>query len=396
MIEVERYIETSITKIKSMKNSAGDCFPSYGYTEDGKYKFTPEGSWVDGFFPGMLYLAYEETGDDWFLNAARDYDKGFNVKAGEKLSIQDHDLGFMFSLKDVFDYRITNSNFYKERALIAANALLKRYNPMIGIIPAWEYHYFEPDADYKGRIICDTMMNLPLLMWAYSETNDEIFKKAAVDHATNAAMHLIREDGSSYHVFDFDSKTGKPKSGKTMQGYSDDSCWARGQAWLVYGFALMYRNTGIELFLDSAEKTANYFISHLSAYKLPVWDFAVSELEFRPWDASAGACAVCGLLEIAKFKKNEDIASYYKKSADELMHSLIYLCSTMYIPELEPLLLHVSGAPIYRKGSENTLMFANGDTAIIFGDYYFFEALMRYKHNDIILPWSNLESNIYY
>lgn len=387
MMNVNEYINTSLDKIKRMKQTAGVGYPSCGYTEDGKYKFSDSGGWTGGFFTGLLYLSYMETKDEWYLNAAREYDDDYQRIADTMLPLYGHDLGFVFTLKDVFDYKITGVEKYKERALAAAKVLLARYNKEIGIIPAWDFHPFDPEADYKGRIICDTMMNLPLLMWAYEVTGEEEFKIAAERHAKNSAEHLIRDDNSAFHVFDFDSKTGEPKGGKTMQGYSDDSCWTRGLSWLVYGFTIMYRYTSDKYYLKAAERVTDYFLSHLSAYNLAIHDFAVADLDFKPWDASANAVVVCAIKELSKLGMDKEKKARYSEYADKIIHSLIYLCSTMYIPELEPLLIHVSGNPIYKKGAENVLVFPNADTSIIFGDYFFFEALMRYKDNDIIIPW---------
>lgn len=334
----------------------------------------------------MYISASAGLGND-FIKMARRYDEPFDIIAGEKISQLGHDLGFVFSLKDVYDYRLTGSEFHKQRALVAAAELLKRYRPGSEIIPAWDSHPFDATVDYRGRIICDTMMNMPLLMWAYEQTGDERYKEAAIKHSKKAARHLIREDGSSYHVYDFDPETGEAKGGKTMQGYSDDSCWSRGQSWLVYGYALMYRYTKDEEFLEAAEKTAGYFAENISVYGLPLWDFAISELGFRPWDASAGAVAVCGMLEIARLEECSEKREYFKHTADRIMESLTNLCATLHTPELEPVLLHVSGAPVYKKGSEHILEFSNGDTAIIYGDYFYMEALLRYACPEAVLPW---------
>ncbi len=386
--DFEKYLPLMLDKVKRTAKTADGKFPGSGFKETGEYKAFPEGGWTDGFFPGMLYLSYEATGDKSFLNEARRYDESYDVKIKEKLYMMDHDIGFLFSLKDVFDYRLTESKYHKFRALKAAEKHLSRYSKKLKILPAWDVpHPFDPTADYGGRIICDTMMNMPLLMWAYTQTKNKEYEAAAVNHSLNAAKYLIREDGSSFHVFDFNTETGEPVRGKTLQGYSDDSCWARGQSWLIYGFALMYRYTKKEEFLKAAEKTADYFTAHLSAYKLPVWDFAVSGLEYRPWDASAGAIAVCGMLETARHEKDGGKAAFYRKSAEEIMMALTNFCSTYHTPELEPLIIHTCGAPVNRKGKENILVWQNPDSAIIFGDYFYLEALIRFKNPEAILGW---------
>ncbi len=385
-VEAFEALKTASSKAERIALRADGKIPFCGFNEKGEYNLCEEGGWTDSFFSGMLYIAAAAGCGDNFIEMARRYDEAFNIKL-EKLSKLGHDLGFLFSIKDVFDYRLTGSEFHRKRALTAAEELLKRYRQSAKILPAWDFHPFDLTVDYRGRIICDTMMNMPLLMWAYEETKDESYKEAAVNHSKTAARHLIREDGSSYHVYDFDPETGEAKGGKTMQGYSDDSCWSRGQSWLVYGFAIMYSYTKDKEFLEAAEKTAGYFAEHISAYGLPLWDFAVSELGFRPWDASAGAVAVCGMLEIAKYEEDLEKREYFKNTADRIITSLTNLCATLNTPELEPVLLHVPGSPVYKKGSENKLEFSNGDTAIIYGDYFYMEALLRYSLPETVLPW---------
>lgn len=372
MTDYAALLDRAIGKTEKIAHTADGKFPACGFGADGRYLCADDITWTDGFFPGMLGIAYARTGKEKYLAAARVYDAAYDIKAGEKLSLHDHDLGFLFSLKDVFDYKLTGSGFHRRRALTAAYALLGRYNERAGILPAWDFHPFDPSVDYRGRIICDTMMNLPLLMWAYTETGDEKFRTAAVSHAEKSAENLIRPDGSSFHVFDFNPETGAAIGGDTMQGYSKKSCWARGQAWLIYGFALMYRYTGIEKFRAASERTAKYFTEKLPPDGVPLWDFGVSNLRFRPWDASAGAVAACGLLQLAG-----QSGGGYETAAKRLLDALVRHCSALEDDGIQPLLLHTCGSPAYRKGSELTLAFDNADTAIIFGDYFFMEALMR-------------------
>lgn len=381
-------LKISAKKAKKTAVRAGGKVPFCGYNVKGEYLLYEEAGWTDSFFPGMLYIAASSGEGEEFINLARRYDGLFDSKLNEKLANQDHDLGFLYSIKDVYDYRLTGSGFHKERALRAAEELLKRYNDKAKIIHAWNApHPLAPESDYREKIICDTMMNMPLMMWAYKETKEEKYKTAAVNHSKTAARTLIREDGSAFHTFDIDHETGEPKKGQTIQGYSDDSCWARGLSWLIYGFAMMYARTGDEEFSKAAKKTARYFYENLPAEKVPLWDFAVADNMFRPYDASAGAIAVCGMLEIERYEKDEEEKEYFKAAAEAIINALTNLCSTHTIPEIEPVLIHTAGSPVYKKGSDFTLPYPSADTAIIYGDYFYMEALLRYAYPHAILPW---------
>lgn len=387
-LTAKELLRTASQKAKKIAKRANGLVPFCGFNTRGEYNLVEESGWTDGFFPGMLYIAASFGEGKEFIALARKYDGLFDSKLNEKLANQDHDLGFLYSIKDVYDYRLTGSEFYKERALKAATELLKRYNDKAKIIHAWnEPHPLSPDSDYREKIICDTMMNMPLLMWAYKETGEERFKTAAVNHSKTAARTLIREDGSAFHTFDIDYETGEEKGGQTIQGYSDDSCWARGLAWLIYGFAMMHSRTGDEEFKKAAKKTARYFYENLPAEKVPLWDFAVADNMFRPYDASAGAVAVCGMLEIAEYEKDSDEKRYFEKAAENIIDALTRLCSTLAIPDIEPVLLHTAGSPVYKKGSDLSLPYPSADTAIIYGDYFYMEALLRYAKPDAVLPW---------
>lgn len=384
---VEQYLETAMEKIKKTAVRMDGMLPGYYHDDRGEWRAFSPGGWTDSFFPGMLYLSYLKSKAPFFLESARSYDQAFTDLLENNKGKLDHDLGFLYTLKDVFDYQISGSEAARTRALCAAEELVRRYNPVAKIIPAWNFHPMQPEVDYRGRIIADTMLNLPLLCWAYTQTQDERYYEAAFQHGQTAQSYLVREDGSSFHVYDFEPETGKPLRGGTMQGYADDSCWSRGQAWVLYGFALLYKNTGHKPFLQTAMKAAAYFIEHTPAYGVPLWDFAVSGLNYAPWDSSAGAVTVCGLLEICRHLPEKEERNYYYQNAIRMMYGLTELCATLDTCNMEPLLLHGCGAPAYRKGAEQILATDNPDIPTIFGDYYYMEALMRLADESVPLPW---------
>jgi unsaturated chondroitin disaccharide hydrolase len=220
------------------------------------------------------------------------------------------------------------------------------------------------------KIIIDTMLNLPLLYWATSQTGDLKYARVALDHAITASQYLIRDDASSFHTYLMDPNTGKAVEGKTHQGRFDESTWARGQSWAVYGFALSYAYTREPYFLDVARKTAHYFINNLPEDFVPYWDFSFNDREPDIRDTSAGAIFVCGLLEMAKHLDDAE-REFYLKVAYKTMESLINNYSTENTPESNGLLLH--GMYHHDHGA---------DECTIWGDYFYFEALVR-----LLTPW---------
>lgn len=282
----------------------------------GKFKLGG-GGWTDGFFVGMLYLAYAYTKDDRFLKCADVYQPYFERRAEndadwcEKNGVLplDHDIGFIFKLTQIYRYKLTDDKNAAALAMKAADILAMRYNPKGQFIRAWDTWKWDTDLEFieakKGKIIIDSMMNLALLFWASEYSGNEKYKNIAVHHADTVAKYILRPDGSTFHQFDFDPETGAPKQGVTGQGYSDDSCWSRGQAWAIYGFCEAYEYTKNEKYLQISEKAAEYFLAHLMPAGLPLWDFSCEKLAFSPYDASAAAVALSGLISLNKHVKKE-------------------------------------------------------------------------------------------
>lgn len=252
------------------------------------------GWWTNGFWPGILWLMYEATGEEKYADTARKVEDKLAVTLAE-FEACDHDLGFRWLHSAVADYRMTGDPVAKKRGLQAATLLAGRFNPIGGYIRAW---------DMPERItwmIIDCMMNIPLLYWASEESGDRRFREIAVLHADTSMKALLRPDGSSNHVGIMDPQTGDGVEFPGGQGYESGSSWSRGQAWAIYGFALSYRHTGNQEYLETAKRAAHYFISNvaLSGF-VPKVDFRAPK-EPEMYDTTAGMAAACGLLEIAQW-----------------------------------------------------------------------------------------------
>ncbi|MGO4370013.1 glycoside hydrolase family 88 protein, partial [Paenibacillus sp. MCAF20] len=212
--------------------------------------------WTASFYTGMLWLAYELTGEVRYREAAECQLPSYKRRVEERIAIQTHDLGFLYSLSAVASYRVTGGKEARDMALKAAELLAERYFPAAGIIQAWGDL---DDPEQCGRMIIDCLMNLPLLYWASEETDDARYADMARSHVKQSAAYLVRPDHTSYHTYYMDVLSGAPKYGNTHQGYADDSCWARGQAWGIYGFMLSYAYTKDESLIGVSKSLADYF-----------------------------------------------------------------------------------------------------------------------------------------
>ncbi|HEX7057648.1 MAG TPA: glycoside hydrolase family 88 protein [Bacilli bacterium] len=333
---------------------------------NGKYLLEEPHWWTAGFWPGMLWLLYEASGDEKFRETAEQCEAGLDRVISEYYKL-DHDIGFMWTLTSVARYKLLQAEDAKRRALLAANLLAARFNLRGRYIRAWNpWHAGE---DNTGYAIIDSLMNLPLLFWASRESGDPRYRHVAEAHLDTALAHFLRSDGSVYHIVRFDPVSGACAEKLGGQGYAPESAWSRGTAWAIYGFALAYHHTGRRDFLDAAERTANFFIAHLPADKIPPWDFRLPEHVARPKDSSAGACAASGMLMLADMTVQSG-AERYRAAATEILKSLYERCGTWDDPAEEGLILHGTGN--FPEGQ-------NIDVPLIYGDYFFLEGLGRLK-----------------
>lgn len=335
-------------------------------TENQQYRWGENDDWIEGFYIGMMWLSYEYSGDEAFRQAAESFHANFRHRLDNHIELDHHDLGFLYSLSAVAEWRITGNEQARELALDAARKLRDRWRPAYGAIQAWGK---ESDPVNGGRIIIDCLMNLPLLFWAFEQTGESSFCDVAYKHALKSRRFLVRGDSSSYHTFYFNQETGHAVRGGTHQGSEDGSTWTRGQAWGVYGFALCYRYTGDPVFLETAKELAKYFIEHLPEDHVAYWDFDVPIDSGTPRDSSASAIVAAGLLELLELLPEEDVERrFLKKAFDRSMKSLVEHYSTMSIPDAEGLLQH---------GSYHVRGGHGPDDYMIWGDYFYMEALVR-------------------
>jgi unsaturated chondroitin disaccharide hydrolase len=283
------------------------------------------------------------------------------------IPVQDHDLGFMLYCSFGNGYRLTGDSAYHRFLLTAADSLATLYNPKVGTILSWPA--MREKMGWPHNTIIDNMINLELLFWAAKNGGHHDLYEMAVKHAETCMNTLVRPDYSIYHVAVFDTVDGHFIKGVTHQGYSDSSMWARGQGWGIYGYTMCYRETGKEEFLTMAEKLADHFLERLPEDGMPYWDFDDPAIPNAPKDASAAAIAASGMLELSTFTKGDTLKAKYKKAAVAL---LVKLSSDEYLSgdKNQAFLLHSTGH--HPNGSEI-------DASIIYGDYYYIEALLRLK-----------------
>ena len=326
---------------------------------DGRWSLSRPESWTSGFYAGTLWYLYEHTGDGAFSDAARVWTEGLEPQKDANT----HDVGFMINNSFGHGYRLTGQAHYGQVVLEAADTLAMRYNPVVGATQSWDW-----PSEYRFPVIIDNMMNLELLFWASENGGDASFHDIAVSHAMTTIRDHLRSDGSAYHVVDYDPGTGEVLSKTTRQGYADESAWARGQAWGLYGFTVAYRETGTEEFLDAATRMADFFVAHLPDDCVPFWDFSAPDIPDVPRDASAAAIAASGLLELAQYASGVERSTEYRRVAEDILISLsqpTYLRSQI---DGGPLLLHSTGS--YPAVHEV-------DVSLVYADYYYVEALMR-------------------
>jgi unsaturated chondroitin disaccharide hydrolase len=360
-------LEDAVRKTRNNIERFGDLFPHV--SNEGIYELNDNTDWTDGFWSGMLWLSYEYSKDVTFRSAAIGTIQSFQNRLNSNIQLDHHDIGFLYSLSSKAQWMIEQDEHAKQLTIEAADILMNRWRAEGQYIQAWGP---KGDPDNGGRIIIDCMMNLPLLYWAYEKTGNEEYKLAAVIHADKSMRFLIRGDDSSYHTFYFNPENGEAIRGGTAQGYTDGSTWTRGQAWAIYGFALSYRYTGNPLYLETAKRTAAYFIKHLPDDYVAYWDFDAPIQKDTKRDSSASAIAACGLLEIISHLEPDDPErAYFQDAIHRSMQSLIDNYSTIGQADAQGLLEH---------GSYSVRGGAAPDDFMIWGDYYYMEALMRLQN----------------
>lgn len=327
---------------------------------DGKLVLIGSRDWCSGFFPGELWYLYEYTGSKQWLEQARLFSAAMEQ---EKNDVSSHDVGFKIYCSFGNGYRLTKDPHYKDVIIQAAKSLITRFNPKTGVIKSWDHH----EAQWKYPVIIDNMMNLELLFEATKLSGDSTFWKVAVSHANTTMKNHFRPDYSSYHVIDYDPETGAVLHKQTAQGYADESAWARGQAWGLYGYTMCYRETHNKAYLKQAENIAKFIFSNPNMTKdlVPYWDYNAPGIpDHEPRDASAAAVMASALYELSTYSAN---GKNYRATADKILTSLKnYQAAPGEAKGF--LLLHSTG----HKPAKSEI-----DVPIIYADYYYVEALLR-------------------
>lgn len=371
--EVTAAMDRVADQVRCNMEYFGTRFPSSA-TRNQTYGVIDNIEWTDGFWTGLLWLCYEYTGDDAFKNLALKNVDSFLNRVEKRIELDHHDLGFLYSLSCVAGYKLTGSAEGRKAGLLAADKLMERFQEKGGFIQAWG----ELGARDNYRLIIDCLLNIPLLHWAFLETGNPVYRNAAVRHYEAACNNVIRDDASAYHTFYFDPETGEPLKGVTRQGYSDDSAWARGQAWGIYGIPLNYRYVKDDSAFNLFQGMTNYFLNRLPEDQVCYWDLIFTDGSNQSRDSSAAAIGVCGIHEMLKYLPEvESDKNTYRHAMHCILRSLMERYTAPEIKPGNPVLLH--GVYSWHSGK-------GVDEGNIWGDYYYMEALMRF-YKDWNLYW---------
>jgi rhamnogalacturonyl hydrolase YesR len=363
-INVQREFEFAAKQYELMLNAHPDKSKiPFSVNPDGTLKDMPSSWWCSGFFSGSLWYLYEFTKNETWKKSAEIWT---DAVKNEQFNQNTHDLGFMLYCSFGNGFRLTKNEQYKEVLLTGAKSLSSRFDPKVGLLKSW--NSFE--TTYKYPVIIDNMMNLEFLLEAAKLSGNKKFYNISVSHADKTLQNHFRKNNSCYHVICYDS-TGNVLAKKNHQGYNDESSWSRGQAWALYGYTVMYRQTKQVKYLKQAQKIAAYYLNHpnLPADKIPFWDFNAPNIPNEGRDASAAAIVASALLELQQYSaKNRKL----------------------YIKTAEDMLLNLSEKPYKADQGANNIFILNHsmgakslgkevDQPLIYADYYYLEALLRYQ-----------------
>jgi len=332
--------------------------------EQGGYRMSSRKDWTCGFPAGSFWLMYEITGDDYWKNMAIENTEKLE---GVQFRKNTHDLGFMVFCSYGNAYRLTGDTKYKNVIIQASESLLTRFNPVIGCIRSWDH------GNWQFPVIIDNMMNLEMLFWTSKATGDPKYKEVALSHSDITLQNHFREDMSSYHVVSYDTLTGEVIEKTTHQGFNDESAWARGQAWGLYGYTMTYRETGITKYLATAEKIADFIINNLPEDMIPYWDYNAPNIPETNRDASAAAITASALFELSTYSDKKE---KYFIAANKIIDSLT---SSHYRANDGS-----NGGFILKHSVGSKPENSEVDVAINYADYYYLEALIRqqqFKNN---------------
>ena len=363
---IERGLEVSkrqaVFLAKEVENQKGRLPRTY---EGGELKTSDYRAWISGFFPGVLWYLYENTPTDELKRYAELYTE--RVESAKDMTTT-HDLGFMLYCSFGNGYRLAKNPHYLEVMTVGAESLATRYDERVKAIKSWN-----SNEKWQFPVIIDNMMNLEFLFFLAKTTGDKRLMNMAVSHAQTTLRHHFRDDYSCYHVVSYDTITGMPHKKQTHQGAADESAWARGQAWALYGFTMMYRETGKPDYLNHAKHIASFIMNHpnMPVDKIPYWDFDAPGIPNVPRDASAAAIMASALIELSQLDKSTEAKSYLDFAEQQIRS----LTSPDYLAakgtNCNFALMHSTG---HFPGKSEV------DVPLSYADYYYVEALMRLRN----------------
>lgn len=365
--KIDQTLNTAVSQYSYMATRLEDGrFPKTYHKETDELETSDSGWWTSGFYSGtMLYLDQILETDTF----QAEIDRSLKHLKKEQFNTSTHDLGFMMYCSYGHANRLNPNPEYKKILMNSAKSLATRYNDTVKVIRSWDSAPWNKGGEDDLVVIIDNMMNLELLFWATRHSGDSIYAQIAISHANTTMKHHYRDDYSSFHEVIYDENTGEVKQQITNQGYADSSSWARGQAWGLYGYVVMYRETKDEKYLEFAKNIAEFILNHpnLPKDKVPYWDFNAPDIPDALRDSSAGAIIASALLELSDYAEGA-----YFTQAKAMLETLL---SPEYIAEQG-----TNGGFLLKHGVGNMPNNTEIDTPLSYGDYYLVEAMMRYKN----------------
>ncbi len=363
----DRVFTVATEQYKEMEARLDDTTLPRSFTKDGEFVTSLPKWWCSGFYPGTLWYIYEYTGDSEILAQA---EKNTLKLDSIKFVTHDHDVGFQINCSYGNGLRLTGNKAYADVLRTAAHSLATRFNPNAGTTKSWDFVH--KGRDWQHPVIIDNMMNLELFLSVADMFGEDDLREIACTHANTTMKNHFRPDFTSYHLVDYDAETGEVRTKHTVQGYADDSAWARGQAWGLYAYAMMFRFTQQESYLTQAQKIADMLLERLPEDGIPYWDFNAPNIPNELRDASAAAIIASGLIELSTFTRDAESSAKYLAMAEKQLREL---ASPAYLAEVGDngnfLLKHSVGS---LPGNVEV------DVPLTYADYYFVEALLRYKN----------------
>lgn len=375
--KIKSAIEKACAKLLANAERYMDGFPAnHCAAESYKYNLVENNSWICGMLTGCYLLAYEFTHNSEFLEVAKHHMASYRKRIDEKTTLQDHDVGFVFSPSSVALYKLTGDSEALDISIAAAKHLYDTgYSEKGGFILRAGTRADQP---WACRTMMDSLLNAPLLFWAGEQLGEDKYTKAGLAQSKITDTYLAREDGSTFHHYQFEVGTHLPMHGLTLQGASADSCWSRGHAWGVLGLPIAYAYTGAQWLMPLHRDITYFMLNHLPDDNIPYWDFDFTSGD-EPRDSSAGVISVCGLLEMLKYlSEDAPERQIYQNAAALILESVIDNCTKDIGKDYDGLITHVTAAKPQGEG-------ING--CALYGDYFYLEALMRYINPSWKMYW---------